>query len=91
MSVKDILRSKAGLLGAGLLATALLPAQSAWAAASINKGDTTWMLVAACFVVFMTDGRFIVDSTWDSDSTSALHWIWFRFFHGFSSVLTRTD
>ena len=54
MSLKDILRSKAGLAGAGLLATALLPAQSAWAAASINKGDTAWMLVAASLVVFMT-------------------------------------
>jgi ammonium transporter, Amt family len=53
MSAKDILKSKvvAGLLG--LTATALLPAQSAWAAASINKGDTAWMLVATCLVVFM--------------------------------------
>jgi ammonium transporter, Amt family len=54
MSVKDILRSKASLATAGLLATALLPAQSAWAAASINKGDTAWMLIATCLVVFMT-------------------------------------
>jgi ammonium transporter, Amt family len=54
MSVKDILRSKAGLLAGGLLATALLPAQNAWAAASINKGDTAWMLIATCLVVFMT-------------------------------------
>ena len=54
MSFKDILRSKLGLAGTGLLASALLPAQSAWAAASINKGDTTWMLVATCLVVFMT-------------------------------------
>jgi ammonium transporter, Amt family len=53
MSAKDILKYKvvAGLLG--LTATALLPAQSAWAAASINKGDTAWMLVATCLVVFM--------------------------------------
>jgi ammonium transporter, Amt family len=54
MSVKDILRSKAGLISGGLLATALLPAQSAWAAASINKGDTSWMLIATALVVFMT-------------------------------------
>ncbi len=31
---------QSGSRGAGLLASALLPAQSAWAAASINKGDT---------------------------------------------------
>lgn len=54
MSVKDILRSKMALVAAGLGATALLPAQSAWAAASINKGDTAWMLIATCLVVFMT-------------------------------------
>jgi ammonium transporter, Amt family len=54
MSAKDILRSKMGLGLAGLLATALLPAQSAWAAASINKGDTAWMLAATALVVFMT-------------------------------------
>jgi ammonium transporter, Amt family len=54
MSVKDILRSKTGLVAAGLLASAMLPAQSAWAAASINKGDTAWMLMATCLVVFMT-------------------------------------
>jgi ammonium transporter, Amt family len=54
MSAKDILRSKAGLGFMGLLASALLPANSAWAAASINKGDTAWMLIATCLVVFMT-------------------------------------
>ena len=54
MSAKDILRSKMGLGFTALLATALLPAQSAWAAASINKGDTAWMLVATALVVFMT-------------------------------------
>jgi ammonium transporter, Amt family len=53
MSAKDILKSKAarGLLG--LAATALLPAHSAWAAATVNKGDTAWMLIATCLVVFM--------------------------------------
>ena len=54
MSAKDILRSKSGLAVAGLVATAFLPAQSALAAASINKGDTAWMLVATALVVFMT-------------------------------------
>ena len=55
MSVKDICVQKPGLaLAAALSATALLPAQSAWAAASINKGDTAWMLVATSLVVFMT-------------------------------------
>jgi hypothetical protein len=50
MSVKDILVSKAGLAVSALLATALLPAQSAWAAASINKGDTAWMLPASLYL-----------------------------------------
>ena len=54
MSVKDILKSKAGLAISTVLATTLLPAQNAWAAASINKGDTAWMLIATCLVVFMT-------------------------------------
>ncbi len=54
MSAKDILRSKTGLVAGGLMASALLPTQSAWAAASINKGDTAWMLIATCLVVFMT-------------------------------------
>jgi ammonium transporter, Amt family len=54
MSAKDILGSKWTLGLSGLLATALLPAQSAWAAASVNKGDTAWMLIATCLVVFMT-------------------------------------
>jgi ammonium transporter, Amt family len=54
MSAKDISRSKAGLGFTALIATALLPAQSAWAAASINKGDTAWMLIATALVVFMT-------------------------------------
>ena len=38
----------AGLALAGLLATA------AEAAATVNKGDTAWMLTATCFVVLMT-------------------------------------
>lgn len=54
MSVKDIFRSKAGLFSLGLLAATFLPSQNAWAAASINKGDTSWMLIATALVVFMT-------------------------------------
>jgi Amt family ammonium transporter len=38
----------------GALALAGLLATSAEAAATVNKGDTTWMLVATCFVVLMT-------------------------------------
>ena len=41
----------AGLAGLGV--TALL-ASTAHAAATVNKGDTAWMLVATCFVVLMT-------------------------------------
>jgi Amt family ammonium transporter len=40
------------LLGAGALT--LLGASNAFAAASINKGDTAWMLVATALVVLMT-------------------------------------
>jgi ammonium transporter, Amt family len=54
MSLKDSLRKGLVPLVTGLAATTLLPAQSAWAAASINKGDTAWMLIATCLVVFMT-------------------------------------
>jgi ammonium transporter, Amt family len=54
MSVKDILGGRKTLAMTALLATAFLPTQSAWAAASVNKGDTAWMLMASCLVVFMT-------------------------------------
>ena len=40
-----------GLAGLGLSS---LLASTAEAAATVNKGDTTWMLVATCFVVLMT-------------------------------------
>jgi ammonium transporter, Amt family len=47
-------RRKAGLVGLVTgLATAAL-SSPALAAASINKGDTAWMLIAASLVVFMT-------------------------------------
>lgn len=45
---------RSGAIPAGLAMAALLPASQAFAAASINKGDTAWMLVATCLVVFMT-------------------------------------
>ena len=41
-------------LGTGLGFAALLPASHAYAAASINKGDTAWMLIATALVVLMT-------------------------------------
>jgi ammonium transporter, Amt family len=41
-------------LGTGLALAAILPASQAFAAASINKGDTAWMLVATAMVVLMT-------------------------------------
>ncbi|MDE2446272.1 MAG: ammonium transporter [Alphaproteobacteria bacterium] len=41
-------------LGIGLALAALLPVSQALAAASINKGDTAWMLTATALVVLMT-------------------------------------
>ena len=38
----------------GLGLAAFLPASVAEAAATVNKGDTAWMLTATCFVVLMT-------------------------------------
>jgi Amt family ammonium transporter len=53
MSLSTFMRRTAlGALAA--LATAGLLATSAEAAATVNKGDTTWMLVATSFVVLMT-------------------------------------
>jgi Amt family ammonium transporter len=46
-------RRSCGLL-AGLALTFSLPAPAALAAATVNKGDTAWMLVATTFVVLMT-------------------------------------
>ncbi len=54
MTLSDFSRRKAALLGSGLLLAGLLPAGTAEAAASINKGDTTWMLVATILVILMT-------------------------------------
>lgn len=44
----------ARVLSAGLLLVALLPVSPAYAAATINKGDTAWMLTATVLVVLMT-------------------------------------
>ena len=41
-------------LGTGLGLAALLPATQALAAATVNKGDTAWMLTATALVVLMT-------------------------------------
>jgi ammonium transporter, Amt family len=41
-------------LPAGLALTALLPTTSAFAAATVNKGDTAWMLIATALVILMT-------------------------------------
>jgi ammonium transporter, Amt family len=41
-------------VGTGLGLAALLPASQALAAASVNKGDTAWMLTATALVVLMT-------------------------------------
>ena len=53
MEFPTTLRRKALALAGGLGLTGLL-ATGAQAAATVNKGDTTWMLVATCFVVLMT-------------------------------------
>ncbi|MFO1032719.1 MAG: ammonium transporter [Hyphomicrobiales bacterium] len=54
MSLREkIKRSGSALVWAAAL-TAALPASNAFAEASINKGDTSWMLVATALVVFMT-------------------------------------
>jgi Amt family ammonium transporter len=53
MISSPIFRKALGLAGS-LLALNFLSAVPASAAASINKGDTAWMLIATCLVVFMT-------------------------------------
>jgi ammonium transporter, Amt family len=54
--MKSLLTLKrAGAMGAlGLGLAALLPADSAFAAATVNKGDTTWMLISTVLVILMT-------------------------------------
>lgn len=53
MSLKDKIKKPAAAMAGGALLSACLPAASAFAAASVNKGDTAWMLVATALVVFM--------------------------------------
>ena len=45
---------RAAAIAGGLAIAAVLPAQQALAAASINKGDTAWVVTATCLVVLMT-------------------------------------
>ncbi|CAN5495011.1 ammonium transporter [soil metagenome] len=60
MNMRDIItmklttRSRLWAAGLGLGLAALLPASSAYAAATVNKGDTTWMLIATVLVIAMT-------------------------------------
>jgi hypothetical protein len=55
MSLTDKLKRPALALACGRHGShRLLPASNAFAAASVNKGDTAWMLVATALVVFMT-------------------------------------
>ncbi len=54
MNFSTKLRRCAALLPAGLLLAAILPPSAAQAAATINKGDTAWMLIATALVVVMT-------------------------------------
>ena len=53
MSLSNFMRRTALAVPAALAIGGLL-ATSAEAAATVNKGDTTWMLVATSFVVLMT-------------------------------------
>jgi Amt family ammonium transporter len=47
-------RRRALLPGLGLVLAAILPAEAAQAAATVNKGDTSWMLIATILVILMT-------------------------------------
>jgi hypothetical protein len=46
MTLIDFSRRKAAGLGLGLLLAGLSPVGTAQAAATVNKGDTSWMLIA---------------------------------------------
>jgi ammonium transporter, Amt family len=54
MSWTDSFKRTGLTLAGGLAMAVTLPATQAFAAASINKGDTAWMLVATALVVLMT-------------------------------------
>lgn len=54
MTVRPKLRQLLVGLPAGLALTTFLTVTPALAAATVNKGDTTWMLIAAILVILMT-------------------------------------
>jgi Amt family ammonium transporter len=53
-STSGRLRRYLSVAGLGLAFTAALPGAASYAAASVNKGDTTWMLVSTILVILMT-------------------------------------
>jgi Amt family ammonium transporter len=53
-STSGRLRRCLSLGGLSLAFTAALPAAASYAAATVNKGDTTWMLVSTILVILMT-------------------------------------
>ena len=54
MTFPNLLRRTAAAVPAGLVLAGIFPASMAEAAATINKGDTAWMLVATALVIMMT-------------------------------------
>jgi Amt family ammonium transporter len=54
MTFLNNIRRLGSAIPAGLALAALLPASAAQAAATVNKGDTAWMLVATALVILMT-------------------------------------
>jgi len=54
MKIPSLFRRSVWALPAGLAMAAALPAPFAAAAATINKGDTAWMLLATILVILMT-------------------------------------
>jgi len=54
MTIPPKLRQLLVGLPAGLALTTFLTATPAVAAATVNKGDTTWMMLAAILVILMT-------------------------------------
>jgi Amt family ammonium transporter len=54
MSLTDKLKRPTLALAIGAALAALLPSSEALAAATVNKGDTAWMLTATALVVLMT-------------------------------------
>jgi ammonium transporter, Amt family len=54
MTFLNNIRRLGSAIPMGLALAALLPASAAQAAATVNKGDTAWMLVATALVILMT-------------------------------------